>query len=137
METKTIFNVCLPICTDNHMYVMQNKKRVKSPKYKKWLKQAGWEYISIRNTWIRQGTPIFTYADPVTLKIEVTDAVKKGNSPHPRDLQNHTKQSIDFLVNMGLLLDDDLVNKVVLEWAPAKEVSGLRYTIDLHDVPDS
>lgn len=130
MADETIFEVSLPICTDNGMYASTGKRRVKSTQYKQWLDQAGWEYKALRTQWIKEGRGIFAYAIPVSITLEITDAVRKGNSSHPRDLTNHNKQAIDFLVKMGLLKDDDLVDECIMRWAPAKEVRGMRITIE-------
>lgn len=130
MSDTTTFEVSLPICTDNAMYsTTKQRKRVKSSEYRSWLHQAGWEYLVIRNDWMRKGGSIFTYAIPVSITIEVTDAVRKGNTPNPRDLTNHNKQAVDFLVKQGLLKDDDLVDECIMRWAPADEVKGMRLTI--------
>jgi len=128
MDYETTFEVSLPLCTDNHMYITSpNGKRHKSSKYKAWLKTAGWEYVLIRNQWIRDRKPVVCYSCPVRVEMLITQNVKKGISKNPRDLTNHTKQSIDFLVNVGLLKDDDLVSSFSCEWSD--QTNGIIYTI--------
>lgn len=128
-EEATRFEVSLPLCTINGAYSNTKRgKRVKSTAYRKWLDQAGWDFKHLKGQWMREGKSAFTYACNIKLTYEITDSVRKGNTPNPRDLGNHEKLLTDFLVKMGILKDDDLVDEISQRWS--SKTTGVIITIE-------
>ena len=132
MSDVTEFEVALPFCTWNGAYTSSKNGQIyRTDKYKKWLKQAGWEYINQRNQWMRANQPVLTYNCAVSVSLWVTDKVRSGviaNESHARDLDNHVKMTYDFLEEMGILKNDKLVAEGHQYWS--SEILGMKIRIE-------
>jgi crossover junction endodeoxyribonuclease RusA len=109
----TTFNLPLPISTNALFFNKKGKGRIKTPEYRAWIEEAGWEIK-------RQHVPSFN--GPVSLAYELSTKSRM-------DLPNCEKGVTDLLVAMGIIPDDSpkYVRGVVLSWS--SEVEGVRVTV--------
>lgn len=104
METVKMVRYDLPYPpTTNHLFVNAGKSRVRSAMYKDWCDLAGWSIAE-------QGRKRIKGA--VSLSIALTRPDKRR-----RDLSNAGLKAIeDLLVEMGVIEDDSLVQRISLQW---------------------
>lgn len=88
--------------TTNHLFVNVGKRRVKSESYKAWLDAAGWMIAE-------QGRP--RIRGHVSLSIAL---VRPDN--RKRDLSNTIKSVEDLFVQMGVIEDDSLIQRLSVQW---------------------
>ena len=86
-------------------------RRYKSEKYKKWISEATAEFFDQHPGWLV--APVPTITGPVSVNYGFGRPDKRK-----RDLGNLEKSVSDFLVSMGVIQDDALIQKLTLEWAP-------------------
>ena len=87
--------------TSNRIFVnVPGKGRVRSKKYTKWAKEAGW---AVRMQKIGR----------ISGKVEVEIGVKRVAAA---DIDNRIKPTLDLLVTMGVIDDDKHVEKITCEW---------------------
>lgn len=89
--------------TTNHLFAGK-AKRFQSRQYKAWRDEAGKALMSQR--------PAMIFKAPVemTLKLGRPDNRR-------RDLANYEKAVSDLLVDAGVLADDSLIERLVMEWS--------------------
>lgn len=104
-----------PVST-NHLFSNGKAGRFKSPRYEKWLQEAGYELMVQR--------PARTKG-PVILSCLVQD----NRDGRKRDITNLIKAPEDLLVKHGIIEADDhtIVREVSLKWS--KDVQGIQITI--------
>lgn len=99
--------------TVNKLYAGK-ERRHKSKRYKEWIKAAGQELMLQR--------PLPQIKGPVHIHMKFG---RPDN--HKRDLGNLEKATSDLLVAYGIIEDDSLIEKLILEWSP--DVIGARVEI--------
>jgi Holliday junction resolvase RusA-like endonuclease len=108
----TTFDLPLPISTNALFLNKKGKGRTKTPQYRAWIEEAGWEIK-------RQHVPSFN--GPVSLAYELSENARI-------DLDN-LKCVADLLVNMGIIPNDSkaYVREYHMKWS--SEVEGVRVTV--------
>jgi crossover junction endodeoxyribonuclease RusA len=90
----------------NNLFITAGKHRVRSIGYRDWVNAAGFQIME-------QGRVRFQ--GPVSLSIALVRPDKRK-----RDLSNAGLKAIeDLLVEMGVIEDDSLVQRIDLQWAPS------------------
>lgn len=93
-EAQTAFRVNLPWPPSvNNLYINAGRKRVRSPRYRKWQDEAGWALKAAR-------PPAFD--GPVSVTIELCPPDNRR-----LDADNRNKPILDLLVSHGVIKDDD------------------------------
>jgi crossover junction endodeoxyribonuclease RusA len=102
--------------TTNHLFINAGRKRVRSPKYRAWAEEAGWQ-LNAQKARLVPG--------PVALHYEF----QEGQDKRKRDIGNLEKGLTDLLVTHGVIEADDgtIVREINLRWS--REVVGVRVTI--------
>jgi crossover junction endodeoxyribonuclease RusA len=100
----------------NHLYADGNARRVKSAKYEAWLSEAGWELKKQLQRIVHRY---------YTVKVEVHYRFGPPDNRR-RDLGNLEKCMSDLLVRHGIIKDDSLIQRAVLEWA---DITGAQATV--------
>jgi crossover junction endodeoxyribonuclease RusA len=102
--------------TANNLFAGTGRKRVRTPAYTAWIKQAGWDLIRQRPPRIR---------GPVSITIEVSET----ESSTTWDLCNREKATMDLLVAHGLIQGDNkpFVREVVMRWNA--DITGVLVTL--------
>ena len=106
--------VVLPMPPTSNNLFAGKARRYRSWTYKKWLAEADL-------AWLRQSvTPIH---GPVTVTISLGRPDRRR-----RDCFNYEKAPIDFLVARGLIDDDSLIRRGVIQWSDS--VTGCMVEIE-------
>ena len=87
----------------NKLFANGPHGRHKTPFYKNWLESSGWEIKAQKPDCVKGA---------YSLKIRV------GKTGKRRDLDNCIKALSDLAVNLGLVEDDSLCQKLEAEWMP-------------------
>ena len=89
----------------------RNNRRFKSPKYKAWIKSAETAFYQQFPHWL---------VDPVPTILGEVHVVMHFGRPDKRrrDLANLEKATTDFIVNMGVIEDDCLIQSLFMMWSP-------------------
>ena len=80
-----------PPSTNNLFITLPNRKRIKSPQYRGWIVDAGWDLVRQKPGRID---------GPFTVEILIPDTTKI-------DVDNSTKSVLDLLVKHGVIEDDN------------------------------
>ena len=103
--------------TTNSLTGVFNGRKIKSNKYRKWEKDAGW-HLRQNNEWF-VGRPRLNA--PYHLEITLVRPDKRA-----RDVNNYDKAISDLLVAHGITPDDSLMQSLTVRWADAKEGPTVR-----------
>lgn len=101
--------------TTNNLFAGK-ERRHKSEAYKAWLWEAEYQFR-------QQQVPMKHYARPVKLQIALGRPDRRKREP-----SNYIKAPEDFLVRMGMIMDDSQVEDVRAYWCP--ETVGARLLIE-------
>jgi Holliday junction resolvase RusA-like endonuclease len=106
-------NLPKPPSVNNLHLNVRGRGRVKSPKYRAWIEEAGYA-VAIARPAKLQG--------PVSINCEFED---KGSG----DIDNFSKAVLDLLVRHQVIEDDrrSIVRRLNLSWSP--EITGCQVTI--------
>ena len=119
----SMLNLSLPYPpTLNTLYPTgkNNNRRFKSGKYKAWIKAA--------EAMFYEQHPHFLVASAPTTKGKVDVQMRFGRpDKRRRDLANLEKAVSDFLVHVGVIEDDCLIESLFMEWAP---LTGCQVTVE-------
>ena len=112
--TEVVLTLPRPPTTNNLFTGV--RKRIDSPRYASWKREAGWELLRQRPPRIR---------GPVAVLIEVS----LSESNDTWDLCNREKATMDLLVTQGVIQGDNrpFVREFAMRWNDA--VSGVRVTV--------
>lgn len=107
--------ITLPLPPSVNGLYAGKSRRYKSKKYVAWIKQAGWQLMAQRPLPQIKGKVI------IHMKFGRPDRRK-------RDVANLEKATSDLLVAYGIIQDDSLIEKLILEWWP--DVVGAQIEIE-------
>lgn len=96
--------------SNNSLYPSVGKRRIKSKAYEAWIVEAG-HMLNMQNK-VHFTKPVqvtYTYAKPRNKDGSITKAAM--------DCFNREKAVSDLLVKHGILLDDSLIGRGIVEWA--------------------
>ena len=108
--------ICLPMPPSGNGLFPGRSRRYRSPEYKAWADEAGWELARQR--------PV-SVTGRVSLLIEVAEPKTKRAT----DVTNRIKAVEDLLVSHGVIQGDDqrYVRRVTAEWA---DIDAIRITVE-------
>jgi Holliday junction resolvase RusA-like endonuclease len=95
-------------------------RRFKSKKYQAWIVEA--RMALLRQEW----EPLTKTDAPLQVIYNVGNPDKRR-----RDLSNLEKAASDLLVSEGIISDDSLIHKLIMEWK--NNVKGMEVTISYYD----
>lgn len=104
----------LPLCPSLNSLYPGKAKRHKSKAYEAWIKEAG-QILLTQKPW-------HFFDEPVQVTYRVGKPSKRN-----MDLCNREKALSDLLVGHGILKDDSLIHRLVMEWA---EITGVEAIIE-------
>lgn len=110
----------------NAMYAGYGKRRYKSQKYKDWIKKAEFELLS-QEFYIIEGHYSLTLR--VRRRRTKSGAIHKGK----KDNHNYIKAVPDLLVKCGVIQDDCLQERTIIEWAD--DIDGIEVILEPVDSP--
>lgn len=88
----------------NNLFATVGRKRVRSDRYRAWAKQAG-EFITMQGRKHVQGH--------VSMHVALVRPDRRT-----RDLSNTLKALEDLLVDMAVIDDDSLIQRISVQWVP-------------------
>lgn len=97
----TAFQIPTPPSSNNMFSTTSSLRRVRAARYAEWARRAGWEIQRQRAA----GLIIGPFSAPVYIRIDTM-------LPRRRDLDNAIKAALDLLVRLGILVDDNLVDRL-------------------------
>lgn len=92
----------------NNLFVNHGKGRAKSPTYRQWLQDAGWELKLQR-------------PQQFVGRVEVELQMQRDNR---RDLDNGAKACLDLLVSHQVIEDDRFIERLTIAWHENAEARG-------------
>ena len=115
MTNPVVINLSFPPSTNN-LFINVRNRRIRSPKYDRWIEEAGWLLACQRPQ---------KCIGPVALFFEFEQPDRRK-----RDITNLLKAPEDLLVKHGIIEADDcsIVRSVHASWSEA--VGGCRITIE-------
>ena len=108
--------ILLPLAPSTNGLFAGQKRRYRSPEYKSWVTEAGWDLASQR--------PRKCHG-----KVSLAFEVREPPTRRHEDLSNRLKAAEDLLVEHGIIEGDSqhYVRRITLEWSD--QVKGIRVTI--------
>lgn len=115
-----LLNLPRPPSTNNLFRTLSGKGRVRTTRYKTWIRAAGNELIAQRQRHM---------AGPVRLHIQFGRDKRADGSPSTRklDIDNYAKGTLDLLTKHHLIDDDAFVEELYLRWTD--DVSSKRMMV--------
>ena len=112
----------MPISTNALYANVPGKGRVKTKKYRAWIKAADAAYLIQK----RVQKPVL---DNFIAHIILDDGKRAG------DIDNRAKAVLDRLVSWGLIIDDRHCNLITIEWGKRVTINWDKIHVDVEHVP--
>lgn len=114
-KLEQTFFLPLPPSVNNLYLNLPGRGRVKSPKYRAWINEAGWKLLATK--------PVKVTGD-LTL---IVRAIRPDN--RRRDLGNLEKAVSDLLVAHRVIDDDSSITSLSMQWTSENLADGISVTL--------